>query len=429
MEKVLCLVLGGGHGAGLYPLTKLRSKGAIPIGGTYRLIDIPLSNCLNSGLTRIYVVTQYLSASLHQHISNTYKFDPFNRGFVEVLAAQVTNEAADWYRGTADAIRQNIPYLNDEQSREYLILSDDQIYRFDFRNLLQAHRDRQADVTMAVAPVARQQASALGILRMDETGRITAFVEKPQTPEELDRLRIPEGWLERQGLTAPPGGGYFGNMGIYLFNREALFKLLNTPPFEHSLESGVFPRTLEEYHFQGYLFRENWQHLETIKAYHEASLALAGENPPFDFHNSEGFIYTRMRNLPASRVTGAKLDRCLISDGCRIGKGTDLERCVIGIRSCIGRNVTMRDTVVMGANFYESDRKAAEGRLPGSPPLGVGDGSVLERCIVEKNCRVGRQVRIVNRQHLEEGEGDNFVIRDGIVVIPVGAVVPDGTVI
>ncbi len=428
MQDVLCLILGGGRGTRLYPLTKTRSEPAVPIAGKYRLIDIPISNCLNSGLNRIYVLTQYLSVSLHRHLAHTYKFDPFSRGFVEVLAAQQTNEAAEWYQGTADAVRQNIRYVHDDPARDVLVLSGDQLYRMDFRQLLQTHRDRQADVTIAALPVTRAQAGGLGILRTDEEGRIVQLVEKPQSDSQLTPLRLPPDWLQGRGLT-PHGRDYLANMGIYLFRREALFELLNSQPLEMDFVLQIFPRTFRTHRFQVHLFDGYWSDLGTIQRYYEASLALTDPVPPFDFHAGEGVIYTRMRYLPAARLDGAAFRRCLVSDGCIVQEGARLERCSLGVRSRIGRDVTIRETVIIGSDRFETDAERAENQRRGIPDFTVGDGSVIERAILDKDCRIGRNVRIVNQRKLQDAEGDNYVIRDGIVVIPNSAVVPDNTVI
>jgi glucose-1-phosphate adenylyltransferase len=427
MEDVLTLILGGGRGTRLYPLTKTRSKPAVPIAGKYRLIDIPVSNCINSGLSRIYVLTQYLSVSLHRHISNTYKFGPFSRGFVEILAAQQTNETADWYQGASDAVRQNRRYILDDPGREVLVLAGDQLYRMDFRLLLQSHRESQADVTIAVTPVSRSQAPSLGIVRLNEIGRITAFVEKPQTDEELEPLRTSEEWRELRSF-AGRGRPYLASMGIYVFNRTTLFDLIDSQPRAHSFGPDIFPTSIHAYHFQAHLFDGYWENVGTLRAYHQASLALASDQPPFDFHSPEGVVFTHMRNLPASRVSAAHVEQCLLSDGCVIEPGARLERSVIGVRSHIGRNVTLRDTVLMGANYFDRDRPTT-GASRDVPPLGVGDDSVLEGVIADKNCRIGRGVHLVNRNHVQEAERDCYMIRDGIVVVPNGAVVPDGTVI
>jgi glucose-1-phosphate adenylyltransferase len=428
MQNVLCLILGGGRGSRLYPLTMLRSKPAVPVASKYRLIDIPISNCINSGLKRIYVLTQFLSVSLHRHIANTYKFDPFSRGFVEVLAAQQTNEAADWYQGTADAVRQQIRYVQEDGCQEVLILSGDQLYRMDFRQLVNTHRESRADVTIAVLPVSQENASGVGILRVDESGRVVGFVEKPRTAEQLAPLRTPADWLQRRGIKSP-GREYLASMGIYLFNRETLFGLLNARPLATDFGKEIFPRSISTQCVQAFLFDGYWEDLGTIKAYHEASLALAGDDPPFDFASPEGVIYTRMRFLPASRVGEAEMEHCLISDGCVIEAGTQMTRCVLGVRSRIGRQVVLRDTVLIGADRFETDLERAANRARGIPDFTVGDGSVIERAILDKDCRIGRNVQIANRRNVENDEGDLYVIRDGIVVIPKGTVVPDGTVI
>jgi glucose-1-phosphate adenylyltransferase len=428
MTDVLSLILGGGRGDLLYPLTKDRSKAAVPLAGKYRFIDIPLSNCLNSGLNRVFVLTQMLSVSLHRHIANTYKFDAFGHGFVEVLAAQQTNETADWYQGTADAIRQNLRYLREEGARHVLILSDDQLYRFDFRQLLEAHLGSRADVTLGVVPVPRAEASRLGVIRLDSAGKVIGFREKPRTDAQLDEMRMPTGWLNQRGVF-DPDREYLANMGIYLFNRDVLFDFLLMQPPANDLAAEVLPRVLRSHHLQAYLFPGYWQHLDSLSSYHEANLALAGDKPPFDFHSPEGVIYTRMRNLPASRLSDVHMEQCLVSDGCVVAARTRMERCVLGVRSLVGRDVTLRDAVLMGANWYDTSREQLVSRKRGLPDLGVGDDSVLERIIVDKNCRIGRNVRIVNRGRPREGEGDNYVIREGIVVIPNGAVIPDGTVI
>jgi glucose-1-phosphate adenylyltransferase len=426
MQSVLSLILGGGRGTRLYPLTMLRSKPAVPIAGKYRLIDIPISNCLNSGLNRVYVLTQFLSVSLHRHIANTYKFDPFSRGFVEVLAAQQTNEAADWYQGTADAVRQNIRYVHEDGCREVLILSGDQLYRMDFRQLIQTHRDAGADVTIAALPVSCDQVAGFGILRLNDAGQVIGFVEKPQEERQLEPLRTPAEWIERRGIAAH-GREYLASMGIYLFNRETMFALLNSMPQATDFGKEIFPRSIKTHRVQAHLFDGYWEDLGTVKSYHEANLALAADHPPFDFHSPDGVIYTRMRFLPASRLSGAHLEQCLISDGCVVEAGTRIHHCVVGVRSRIGRDVVLRDTVLIGADRFETDAERAANRRRGIPDLTVGDGSVIERAILDKDCRIGHNVRLVNRRGVQDDDAENYVIRDGIIVIPKAVIIPDGT--
>jgi glucose-1-phosphate adenylyltransferase len=428
MRNVLSLILGGGRGTRLYPLTQLRSKPAVPVAGKYRLIDLPISNCINSGFNRIYVLTQFLSVSLHRHIANTYKFDPFSRGFVEVLAAQQTNEAADWYQGTADAVRQQLRYVLEDPCTEVLILSGDQLYRMDFREMARVHRDSRADVTIAVLPVPRDQVAGFGVVRLDDKGRVAGFVEKPKTDEAVAPYFTPPEWMARLGIQSN-NRPYLASMGIYLFSRKALLDLLNARPLATDFGKEIFPRSIASHHVQAYLFDGYWEDLGTVKAYHEANLALCGDDPPFDFHSPEGVIYTRMRFLPASRILGATLKNALISDGCVIHEGAHIERCVVGVRSRIGRRTVLRDTVLIGADEFETETERSSNRQRGVPDLSVGDDVLIERAIVDKDARIGNNVRIVNSRRVSDDEGENFVIRDGIVCIPRGTVVPDGTVI
>jgi glucose-1-phosphate adenylyltransferase len=427
MHDVLCLVLGGGRGTRLWPLTKHRSEPAVPVAGKYRLIDIPLSNCITSGLNRVYVLTQFLSVSLHRHIAHTYKFDPFSGGSVEVLAAQQTNEAADWYQGTADAIRQNLRYLQDDGVRDVLVLSGDGLYRMNLRQLVKAHRETQADATVAVLPVGKAEASQLGVVQPDEKERIVALVEKPQRPEQFDALRPPPGWLERRGHAGGPH--WLANMGIYAFGLSALLEMLAERPAATDLVTEVCVPNLGRRKFAAYLFAGYWQDLGSIARYHAAHMALAGDDPPFDFHSSEGSIYTHMRDLPASQISGARMEQCLVGDGCVIGAGARLERCVIGIRTRLGRDVVLRDSVLNGADGVETAQQRAANRRCGIPDLGVGDGTVIEGAIVDKSCRIGRGVRIRARAGGPDEDGPFHVVREGIVVLPKGTVVPDGTLI
>ncbi|MCS6977366.1 MAG: glucose-1-phosphate adenylyltransferase [Gemmatales bacterium] len=428
MKNILCMILGGGRGTRLYPLTAHRSKPAVPLAGKYRLIDIPISNCLNSGINKIYVLTQFLSVSLHRHISHSYRLDHFGGGFVEILAAQQTIESSEWYQGTADAVRQNVRYLQEPWIHQVLILSGDQLYRMDFHALVETHHNNRADITIAVIPVARGDAPSLGIVRLDDSGRVIHFVEKPQTEEALDSVRTPVEWIERRGITAR-NRQYLASMGIYLFNKDVLLTLLDHKPPYADFGKEVFPNSYRRYRVQAHLFDGYWEDLGTVKAYHQASLALTQDNPPFFFHAPEGVIYTRMRFLPASRISGATIQNCLVSDGCIVMQGADLKRSIIGVRSRICPNVTMRDTIMIGADRYETDEERRRNRLEGRPDIGIGEGSVIERAILDKDCRIGRNVRITNQRNLENADGPNYAIRDGIVVIPKEVIVPDGTVI
>ena len=430
MRSVLALILGGGRGTRLFPLTKARSKPAVPVAGKYRLIDIPISNCINSELHSIYVLTQFLSVSLHRHIANTYKFDMFSKGFVEVLAAQQTNESADWYQGTADAVRQNISYIEREAPDEVLILSGDQLYRMDFRHLFETHRATRADITIAAIPVPEKDTAGFGLLSMDAQSRVTGFVEKPKTPEEREPYYTSADWIERRGI-ACNGRHYLANMGIYLFKTNVLLDLLTAKPLATDFGKEVFPRNYKSKHISAHLFDGYWEDLGTIKSYHEASLVLAGPNPPFDFFAPDGVIYTRMRNLPASRINGAALEESVVADGCVIGSDTRIERSLIGVRSRIGVSCTIRDTIIIGSDKFETDAQRAANRKVGRPDLNIGDGAVIERAILDKDCRVGRGARLCNRDNKMEADGPNgsYHIRDGIICVPRGAVIPEGAVV
>lgn len=428
MTEVLSLILGGGRGTRLYPLTAMRSKPAVPVAGKYRLIDIPISNCINSGLNKVYVLTQFLSVSLHRHISNTYKFDPFSRGFVEVLAAQQTMEKSDWYQGTADAVRQQIRYVLEDSNRDILILSGDQLYRMDFRKLIQTHRNTQADVTIAVIPVPKEQVESFGVVRIDPSGRVTNFAEKPKKAEEIQAFEVPSEQIKAQGVD-PQGRNYLASMGIYLFKREILLELLNADPTATDFGKEIFPSSIKTHKVQTHLFDGYWEDLGTIKAYHDSHMALASENSPFDFHSSEGVIYTRMRFLPASRVIKANLKHALVSDGCLIDEGASLENCVIGVRSHIGNGTVLKNTIIMGVDRYENEEEIATNLAAGIPPLGIGSGSIIHNAIIDKDARIGKNVRITNEAQHENFEESNYVIRDGIVVIPKGAIIHDNSVI
>ena len=430
MPSILALILGGGRGTRLFPLTAQRSKPAVPVAGKYRLIDIPISNCINSNLKNIYVLTQFLSVSLHRHIANTYKFDMFSRGFVEVLAAQQTYESADWYQGTADAVRQNLSYVQRENCDDVLILSGDQLYRMDYQEIIRTHRESQADATIAAIPVHESETSGFGLMSMDDGGQVSGFVEKPKTYDERAPYFVPAEWIQNRGI--PCNGRHFlANMGVYLFKTEVLLELLTAKPLATDFGKEVFPRNYKTKRIQAHLFDGYWEDLGTIKSYHQSSLALASENPPFDFFAPEGVIYTRMRNLPASRLNGATLEHSLVADGCVVGPRTRLEKSILGVRSRVGSDCVIRDTVIIGSDAFETDADRAGNARLGRPNLNIGEGSVIERAILDKDCRVGKKVRLVNQEGKNEADGPNgmYFIRDGIICVPRGAIVPDGTVV
>jgi glucose-1-phosphate adenylyltransferase len=428
MPTVICLILGGGRGTRLYPLTKSRSKPAVPIAGKYRLIDIPISNCIHSKLSRIFVLTQFNSVSLHRHIANTYKFDPFGGGFVEILAAQQTMQHESWYQGTADAVRRNVPYFTEVRADLVLILSGDQLYRMDFQDMIRNHLENKADATIATLPVAEFEARSCGIMRIDDSGRVIDFEEKPKTPDKLERVRTEPASLAKYSIKAP-GRPFLASMGIYLFNRSTMVEMLSA---DNASDFGkeMFPRVIAEHRVQAHLFDGYWEDIGTIGAFHKANIDLTLDTPSFDFTFGEHPIFTRPRYLPPSRISGATIKNSLISDGCMIGPGTVIENSVVGIRAQIGHNVTIRNAYIMGADQYEQSWQIAENARSGRPNIGIGDHSVIESAIIDKNPRIGRSVRITNEAGVVESEETpHCVIRDGIVVIPKQTILQDKAVI
>ncbi|MEX2027050.1 MAG: glucose-1-phosphate adenylyltransferase, partial [Pirellulaceae bacterium] len=426
MRNVISLVLGGGRGSRLYPLTKFRSKPAVPLAGKYRLIDIPLSNCINSGLNRVYVLTQFLSVSLHRHLRQTYRFDNFSGGFVELMAAQqMTDDAsADWYQGTADAVRKQLRYLQQPGIDYILILSGDQLYRMDYRDLIKTHIDSGADATIAGIPVTRQQAKGFGVMRIDDDGRVQGFLEKPQTDQEADIVRMDPKWIDARGIPSQ-GRDLVASMGIYVFNRDTLLDALDKTNY---LDFGkeVFPASVRARRVMLHLFDGYWEDIGTVKAFYDANLSLASVNPPFNMNEPEAPIYTRPRFLPCTQLDGASISQSMIADGCHIGRGAVIENSVIGVRCIIGANATIKNSVIMGADFYDTEHRQAHARRGNLPPLGIGDGSRIEGAILDKNCRIGKNVQIVNTQKVENrGENESCIIRDGIAAVVKEGVLPD----
>ncbi len=416
MKNVTTLVLGGGRGSRLYPLTKVRAKPAVPLAAKYRLIDIPLSNCINSGLNHVYVLTQFLSVSLHRHIRLTYRFDNFSGGFVELLAAQQTaDEGTDWYQGTADAVRKNIRYIEQSGIEYVLILSGDQLYRMDYRDMLRTHQQSGAAVTIAAIPVTRQAARGFGIMRIDESGRVAGFLEKPKTDAEIDMVKLDPAWIDRQGI-ASGGRDCLASMGIYVFNRDFLLDVLHKTAYQ-DFGKEVFPAAFRSRHVQVHLFDGYWEDIGTIRAFYDANLTLAQSDPPFQLVSPTAPVYSRARYLPPTNIQQATIHGSLLADGCRIGKGAIIENSVIGLRCIIGENVTIRNSIIMGADYYEN-HDAQHPCGPLHPVMGIGDGTVIDGAIVDKNCRIGRNVRVVNDRGVENGEdADDCVIRDGIPVV------------
>jgi glucose-1-phosphate adenylyltransferase len=424
-KTVLALILGGGRGTRLYPLTKIRAKPAVPLAAKYRLIDIPISNCINSNINRIFVLTQFLSVSLHRHIRQTYRFDHFSGGFVELLAAQQTMEGgADWYEGTADAVRKNLRHIDQRGIKYVLILSGDQLYRMDYMSMLQTHIESKADATIAAIPVERSQVHALGVMRCDQQGRVLGFLEKPKTTQEIDMVSMDPAWIDSQGIESR-GRDCLASMGLYIFNRDLLFDVLEKTDYQ-DFGKEVFPAAIRSRHVQVHLFDGFWEDIGTIRAFYDANLSLTWPNPPFDFVSPEAPVYSRARFLPPTLIEGASVKSSLIADGCRIGKGAVIENSIIGLRCVIGENAVIRDSVLMGADYMESKEEVAALAAAGKPPVGIGAGSEILGSILDKNCRVGQNVRVVNPNGCDTSDAwDPCVIRDGIPILIKDSTLPD----
>jgi len=419
-NTTLAIVMGGGAGTRLFPLTQKRAKPAVPLGGKYRLVDIPISNCLNSGFRQVYVLTQFNSESLHRHITGCYKFDSFTNSFIEVLAAQQTPEGARWYQGTADAVRQNLNYFLERPYEYYLILSGDQLYRMDYGDLLQGHIQNGADITLGTTPVDRQAASGFGILHSDAKRHIFRFEEKPKEPKLLDELRIPPDLLKELGRPSD-AELYQGSMGIYVFNRQVLIDALASN--QDDFGKHIIPASLQKHKVFAYIFQGYWEDIGTIRAFFEANLALTDPVPTFDLFDHINRIYTQQRHLPPSKVSGTQVQRVIIADGCVI-TDAHIDRAVIGIRSVIGSGTTIRNSVLMGADFYQAEAWEPN---PGAPLLGIGCRCRIEGAIIDKNACIGDGVVITPEGKSENADGENYYIRDGVVVVPKGAVIPAGT--
>ena len=419
LQGTLAIIMGGGAGTRLFPLTKDRAKPAVPLGGKYRIVDIPISNCLNSGLRSIYLLTQFNTMSLHRHIQASYKFDNFSRSFVDILAAQQTPAGSQWYQGTADAVRQNMRYFLERPFDFYLILSGDQLYRMDFRALLHQHIRSGADITLATKPVRRDEVSEFGIMHSGVDRRITRFVEKPADETVLGEMRMSRELLAAIGSADEEEDLYQASMGIYVFNRQVLIECLENNLVDFGKD--VIPNAIKDWHVSAFIYQGYWEDIGTIRAFYKANLDLTDIVPEYSFFEPEAPIYTHPRFLPGSKINGATLRQAIISDGCIISDA-HLERCVVGIRSIIQSGATIRNTIVMGADHFELDLATESGR----PPIGIGRNCVIERTIIDKNARIGDGVIITPEGKPANVDAENYLIRDGIVVIPKNAVIPAG---
>ena len=417
IQRTLAIIMGGGAGTRLFPLTKDRAKPAVPLGGKYRIVDVPISNCLNSGLRSIYVLTQFNSMSLHRHIQASYKFDNFSRSFVDILAAQQTPAGSQWYQGTADAVRQNMRYFLERPYDYYLILSGDQLYRMDFREILHQHIRLSADITLATKPVAKHQVSEFGIMRSDIDRRITGFIEKPADETALREMKMSRELLRSTGSNEDEEL-FQASMGIYVFNRNVLIESLENDLVDFGKH--IIPMAIKDRHVSAFIFKGYWEDIGTIRAFYEANLDLTDVVPEYSFFEPESPIYTHPRFLPGSKINGATLRKAIVSDGCIISDA-HLERCVVGIRSVIQSGATIRNSIVMGADYFELGQTDSS-----QPPIGIGRNCVIDRAIIDKNARISDGAVITPEGKPSNLDGDNYFIRDGIVVIPKNAVIPAG---
>jgi len=426
-DNVIAVILGGGEGSRLFPLTRDRSKPAVSLGGKYRLIDVPVSNCINSNISQIFVLTQYNSASLNRHISQTYRFSNFSSGFVEILAAEQRMDSPDWFQGTADAVRQILPHLRNWRVKRLLILSGDHLYRMDYRTFLQRHYETKADVTISVVPSRREDAEGYGLLKADNDGRIVEFKEKPKG-DELESMRVD---TTAFGLSAEEAARrpFLASMGIYVFNYDLLVSLLESDTETMDFGGEVIPSAIESCNVQAHVFNEYWEDIGTIRSFYEANLDLASPLPKFNFFNTDAPIYTRSRYLPPSKLQDCDIDHTLVCEGC-ILNGVFSRNSIIGLRSRMEHGVRIENAIVMGSDYFESIDELKTNITRGIPNLGIGQNTVIRRAIVDKNVRIGKDVRLLNIAGVDNSDGPDgsYHIRDGIIIVPKGSIVTDGTV-
>lgn len=427
-RNVVAVILGGGAGSRLFPLTRERSKPAVPLGGKYRLVDVPISNCINSNITQIFVLTQYNSASLNRHISRTYRFSSFSTGFVEILAAEQTKDSHEWFQGTADAVRQMLPHIRDWKIDTLLILSGDHLYRMDYRTFLKRHFETNADVTISVIPSQREEAEGFGLLKTDGDGRIIEFKEKP-TGEALEAMRVD---TTRFGLTAEESEQrpFLASMGIYVFNYKRLVSLLNEDCSWVDFGREIIPAAIKSSNVQAHLFNEYWGDIGTIRAFYDANLDLSSALPKFNFFNTDSPIYTRSRYLPPSKMHNCDISDSMVSEGC-ILNGVYARGSILGLRSRIDAGTRIEDSIIMGSDFFETYKEIQNNDRKKISHIGIGSNTVIRKAIVDKNVRIGNNVQLINKENAEnlDGPDGNFYIREGIILIPKGGTVPDGTII
>ena len=425
MSKVVTIILAGGQGSRLYPLTKIRSKPAVPIAGRFRLIDIPISNCLHSGLKKIFISTQFSSESLHRHIFLTYRFDSFTKDFVTILTAQQTLENRDWYQGTADAVRQNLRFLRSEGNL-VLILSGDHLYRMDYRKFIDFHLRKKADISISVYPVHFDQTPEFGVMKVNKNSRIISFFEKPRKQADQEMMQVPEQAFKQFGID-PAGRTHLASMGIYLFNWDVLWELLEKTDFE-DFGKEVIPLALKKKKVFGYFFDGYWEDIGTIRSFFEAHMELTASLPRFNFYDEEKPVFTHPRFLPGSKILSSQVSNSILCEGSILNRSV-VSQSIIGVRTRIGENSRLHRVIIMGADFFESKEKLAENEMTGVPNVGIGNNCEIQNAIVDKNARIGHGVKLLNTRSVQEEMAENYVIRDGIIVIPKNAIIPNGTVI
>ena len=421
-EKVTSIILAGGQGSRLHPLTRYRSKPAVPIGGKFRLIDIPISNCLHADIRNIWIVTQFASESIHRHIFSTYRMDPFDKGYISILAAAQTAEHKGWYQGTADAVRQNLRFFESAYNN-IMILSGDHLYRMDYKKFLEFHQENDADISISVIPMPEDRVPELGILKIDKDNRIVDFVEKPTDENVIKDFTIPASVkkLLKENLGVTTDKTHFASMGIYLFKKKVLFDLLNNCDHD-DFGKQIIPRNIEKLKVFAYPFNGYWEDIGTIKSFFDAQIALTKVVPEFNFFDEDKPIYSNPRFLPAAKFNSAQVESSVISEGSIIDRSF-IRDSVIGVRSIVRNNCVLEKIVMMGADFYENDLTKKQNK--GNPALGIGENSVIKNAIVDKNARIGRNVHLINKNSVENGEFGDIVIKDGIIVIPKGTVIED----
>ncbi len=427
-DKVVAIILGGGKGTRLFPLTKDRAKPAVPFAGKFRLVDIPISNCINSGFKQIYLLTQFNSASLHNHIGETYTFDQFTKGFVQILAAEQTYKGESWYQGTADAVRKNLLHFHDQDAEYYIILSGDQLYRMDFSKMLQRHIETGAELTIAAKPIARSQATGLGIMGTNASGMVTKFYEKPAADLDISDYKVKPAYLEKSlGVKANESNEYLASMGIYIFTAKAMEEALDNDKTDFGKE--IIPEIIKTKKVASFLFDDFWEDIGTIKAFYETNIDLASIKPQFNFYDENMPIFTHSRYLPATKLNFCSFSSSLASEGSIITNAS-IVNSIIGVRTLIESGASLNGVYCMGATFYETDKQKEENKRLGIPNVGIGEGTLIRKAIIDMNARIGMGCRIgIDDFERKDGDFENYSIHDGIIVIHKNATIPNGTII